>query len=94
MFSNSYQLPLDRLGIDSLSLKDGVQIRAPREFIDEVAKQFVVARKEQGLTADEVCFRVGCADRLVQKWEIGLRMPSGLMMWCWAKALKKRIVIL
>lgn len=94
MSSNGYQLPLDRLGIDAVSLRDGLQIRAPREFLEEVIHEFVEARHQSSLTADEVCYRIGCADRLVAKWESGVRMPSGLMMWFWARSLNRRIVLL
>ena len=88
-----YQRPLLNLGIDDAPLRTSRQIRAPQEFLDEVTTQFVAARIQQGLSAAEVDYMVGCADRLVQKWEVGARMPSGFMMWCWARSLNRKIVL-
>jgi transcriptional regulator with XRE-family HTH domain len=55
-----------------------------RKIYDPIIDQLIEARKAKGLTQVEVDVRIGCADRLVSKWESRNRYPSAyfLLIWC------------
>ena len=52
----------------------------------------IARRKELGLTQDDVNYKLGVADRLVSKWECGIRTPTSFNLLCWAQVLEGFIV--
>lgn len=62
-------------------------------FLWEVTSTLIQERHKTGETQEELNFRLGIADRLVNKWECGLRTPSGFNLYCWANALGQRMLI-
>lgn len=64
-----------------------------QDFLKDVTIQLIRLRKKLGLTQEEVNYRIGVSDRLVGKWECGLRTPSAFHLFCWAQVLGARILI-
>ncbi len=46
-----------------------------------------------GITQDELNHTLGVADRLVSKWECGIRTPTSFHLYCWADALESLITV-
>lgn len=64
-----------------------------RAFYDPLIDQFIAARKAQGLRQQDVDERIGCADRLVSKWEARVKYPSGYFLVLWAQALNVKLKV-
>ena len=62
-------------------------------FDNQVISQFVVARKNKGISQLEMDEILGVAKGLVSKWECGIRKPSGWLFCCWADALDMQITL-
>lgn len=67
--------------------------RVRNDFLQDVVKQLVQRRIQLKLTQEELNSRLGVADRLVNKWECGLRTPSGFNLYWWADALDCHLII-
>lgn len=57
------------------------------DFLKNIAKNLAKIRQEKAWTQDKLNYRLGVADRLVNKWECGDKTPSGFNLYCWADAL-------
>lgn len=68
--------------------------RTRDDFLRDVVGDLILIRRKQGLTQDEINHRLGVADRLVSKWECGVRTPSSFSLYCWADALDSRLVVI
>ena len=64
------------------------------DFLTDVVKPMVEQRKRLGLTQEDVDALLGVADRLVSKWECGVRTPTSFHLYCWSDALEGRMVFL
>lgn len=66
-------------------------IRAPEPslfaFEERLIDQFRKRRQLLGLTQTQLQEKIGVADNLISKWEVGMRKPSGFLLFCWADAL-------
>ncbi|WP_406684308.1 hypothetical protein N1F78_00855 [Seonamhaeicola sp. MEBiC1930] len=65
-----------------------------KDFLHDVVKQLINQRHLLGITQDELNHTLGVADRLVSHWECGVRTPTGFHLYCWADALKSKLVII
>lgn len=73
---------------DSSSRSKIITYRKSREdFLQDVVKQLVDARHKAGMTQEMLNDALGIADRLVNKYECGIKSPSGFILYCWADAL-------
>lgn len=63
------------------------------DFFNRVVKQLAHFRRLKGLTQDKLGHRLGFADRLINKWECGTRLPSGFSLWCWTDALDCELMV-
>lgn len=63
------------------------------DFLKEVVELLVQRRLQLGITQDELNHMLGVADRLVSKWECGVRTPSSFHLYCWADALESQMTI-
>jgi DNA-binding XRE family transcriptional regulator len=75
-----------------IEIEAPLERRAPQPFLRDLIQQLVDRRKALGMTQTDVNDEIGAADRLVNKWECGDRMPSGFLLFCWAKVLGGRLV--
>ena len=64
-----------------------------KDFLKDVVVLLVKRRLQLGITQDELNHVLGVADRLVSKWECGVRTPSSFHLYCWADALESRMTI-
>ena len=64
------------------------------DFLKEVVKLLVQRRLQLGITQDELNHMLGVADRLVSKWECGIRTPSSFHLYCWADALESKMTVI
>lgn len=62
------------------------------DFLKIVVCPMIARRKELGLTQDDVNYKLGVADRLVSKWECGVRSPTAFNLLCWAQVLEGDMV--
>ena len=60
---------------------------------DELILQLVARRKELGWTQEMVNDDLGVADRLVSKWECGMKYPNFRHILMWTDILNCRLVI-
>ncbi len=58
-----------------------------KAFEDCLIQQLRERREKLGLTQVKLQELIGVADNLVAKWEVGMRKPSGFLLFCWADAL-------
>lgn len=58
-----------------------------RRLFDPVIDQLIAARHQRGLRQCDVDAMIGCADRLVSKWECREKYPSNYNLVLWAQAL-------
>ncbi len=65
-----------------------------RDFLHDMVKQLVRQRHRLGITQDDLNHTLGVADRLVSHWECGVRSPTAFHLYCWADALKGRLVFI
>lgn len=72
--------------------KSNFKNRTRDDFLKIVVRPMIARRKELGLTQDDVNYKLGVADRLVSKWECGVRTPTAFNLLCWAQVLKGSIV--
>ena len=63
------------------------------DFLKSLISQFVNRRKSLNMTQEDVDAKMGNADRLVSKWECGLRTPTSFNLYCWAETLKTSLTI-
>ncbi len=64
------------------------------DFLKEIVKDLIRLRHEHKMTQEELNHRLGVADRLVSKWECGLRTPTSFHLYCWADALNAQLKII
>lgn len=64
------------------------------DFLNSVVKQLVQRRHALNITQDQLNYELGVADRLVSKWECGLRTPNSFNLYCWADALGTKLTII
>lgn len=65
-----------------------------QDFLSTVVSQLVKRRRELDYTQEDVNDMLGVADRLVNKWECGMKTPTSFNLYCWADALDAEIHIL
>lgn len=92
--------PSDQLGFDwprqSGSIRPSArcfETQEGRAFFDPLVEQLVAARRKRGLRQEDVDARIGCAERLVSKWECGIRRPSAYFLLLWTQALDVRLTV-
>lgn len=59
----------------------------------DIIQQMVAIRNAQGISQEQLAFKIGCHPSLIHKWEQHKRVPSGFMFSCWADALGAKIKI-
>lgn len=64
-----------------------------RRFFDPVIDQLIAARKRRGLRQEDIDQKIGCAERLVSKWECREKYPSAYFLVLWAQALNVRLTV-
>jgi transcriptional regulator with XRE-family HTH domain len=64
-----------------------------RRFFDPLIDQLIHARKRRGLRQEDVNERIGCAERLVSKWECREKYPSSYFLVLWAQALDVKLTV-
>ena len=70
---------------------NNIQLR--NDFLKFVVADLVTKRKRLEYTQEELNARLGVADRLVGKWEVGIRTPTSFHLYCWADALDMRLCV-
>lgn len=63
------------------------------DFLKDVVGDLVALRKQRNLTQEDLNYKLGVADRLVSKWECGLRTPTSFNLYCWADALDAKLKV-
>jgi transcriptional regulator with XRE-family HTH domain len=67
--------------------------RTREDFLEDVVKSLIDLRVKVNMTQDDINHKLGVADRLVSKWECGVRTPTSFHLYCWADALNGRLTI-
>ena len=76
-----------------MNIKFNYPFKARSDFLEDVVKRLIKRRLQLGMTQDDLNHRLGVADRLVSKWECGVRTPTSFHLYCWADALKSKMTI-
>ncbi|ANS04087.1 putative DNA-binding protein [uncultured Mediterranean phage uvDeep-CGR2-KM21-C368] len=63
------------------------------KFWRDIIKEFVKRRHQLKIPQLEMDDIIGVAKGLVGKWECGMRKPGVFMLYCWAEALKCKLVL-
>ena len=69
------------------------KLKTRDDFLKGLVAQLIQLRLKRGLTQEELNHRLGVADRLVSKWECGVRSPTSFNLYCWADALDGKLMI-
>lgn len=77
----------------SMNMNFDYPLKTRTDFLKEVVALLVQRRLQLGITQDELNHMLGVADRLVSKWECGVRTPSSFHLYCWADALESQMTI-
>ncbi|MEQ8524715.1 helix-turn-helix transcriptional regulator [Gracilimonas sp.] len=64
------------------------------DFLMDVVGDLIKLRHRKGMTQEELNHRIGVADRLVSKWECGMRTPTSFNLYCWADALDGKLIVI
>jgi len=67
--------------------------KSRQDFLKDVVGDLIHLRRMRGLTQEEVNHKIGVADRLVSKWECGIRTPTSFNLYCWADALNGKLTV-
>lgn len=76
-----------------MAMKFNYPNKTRTDFLKDVVLLLIARRLELGITQDELNHMLGVADRLVSKWECGVRTPTSFHLYCWADALESMITI-
>lgn len=76
-----------------MTIKFNYPHKTRTDFLKEVVLLLIARRLELGITQDELNHKLGVADRLVSKWECGIRTPTSFHLYCWADALESMVTI-
>ena len=76
-----------------MNIKFNYPFKARSDFLEDVVKRLIKRRLQLGITQDDLNHMLGVADRLVSKWECGVRTPTSFHLYCWADALGSVITI-
>ena len=77
-----------------MTMKFNYPNKTRTDFLKDVVLLLIARRLELGITQDELNHTLGVADRLVSKWECGIRTPTSFHLYCWADALESKITII
>jgi len=61
------------------------------QFTSSLIKTLVKRREDLKISQEKLNEIIGVADNLVGKWECGMRLPSGFLLYCWTQALGLQI---
>lgn len=64
-----------------------------RAVFEPLVQQLIAARRQRKLRQEDLDRMIGCADRLVSKWECGVRRPSAYFLLLWAQALEVKLTV-
>ena len=64
-----------------------------KDYLRDIVIKLVEQRHKLGITQEQLNDRLGIADRLLSKWECGVRSPTSFNLYCWAFALGMRMTI-
>lgn len=76
-----------------MNMKFNYPYKSRSDFLKDVVKLLIERRVELGITQEELNYRLGVADRLISKWECGVRTPTSFHLYCWADALESKLII-
>ena len=79
---------------ESMMIYIDYKLKTRDDFLKGLVAQLIQLRLKRGLTQEELNHRLGVADRLVSKWECGVRTPTSFNLYCWADALDGKLVII
>lgn len=77
-----------------MNMKFNYPYKTRNDFLKDVVTQLIKRRKELGITQEHLNYKLGVADRLISKWECGVRTPTSFHLYCWADALHSRLMII
>lgn len=75
-----------------MKLKDKTQVR--NDFLNPIATKLVKLRKYRDYKQQDLSLQIGMNEKLVQKWESGIRTPSVFNLINWAEALDAELAIM
>ena len=61
-------------------------------YLNILVRDMAIRRGHQGYTQQELGELIGTADRLVNKWEAGTRVPGLFLAFMWAEALGGQLI--
>ncbi len=76
-----------------MAMKFNYPNKTRNDFLKDVVTLLIARRIELGVTQDDLNHMLGVADRLVSKWECGIRTPTSFHLYCWADALESMITV-
>lgn len=64
------------------------------DYLKNVVRELVRQREQLNITQEELNARLGIADRLLSKWECGIRTPTSFNLYCWALSLGMKLTVI
>lgn len=67
------------------------KLKVRNDFLNNLVTKLVEQRHIRNLTQEELNAILGVTDRLLGKWEAGIRTPTVFHLICWGEALDLRL---
>jgi len=62
------------------------------DFLEELIRSLAKRRYDLKMTQEELNYKLGMSDCMLNKWEAGHRSPTAFHLYCWADALHGKII--
>ena len=62
------------------------------DFLEELIRSLAKRRYDLRMTQEELNYKLGMSDCMLNKWEAGHRSPTAFHLYCWADALHGKII--
>ena len=70
------------------------KLKVRNDFLNNIVSELVKQRQKLELTQEELNAILGITDRLLGKWEVGIRTPTCFHLYCWAEALNMQLAVI
>jgi len=75
-----------------MNIKFDYPHKTRQDFLKELIGSLAKRRYDLRITQEDLNFKLGMSDCLVNKWEAGHRSPNAFHLFCWADALNGKMI--
>lgn len=75
-----------------MNIKFDYPHKTREDFLKELIGSLAKRRYDLRMTQEELNYKLGMSDSMLNKWECGARSPTAFHLFCWADALNGRMI--